>query len=54
MQNGYPPINVKFADRRKYYGGLEEYYKNEDPSPMVKMIANYVEEQLSLYLRIIS
>ena len=54
MQNGYPPINVKFADRRKYYGGFEEYYKNADPFPMVKMIAKYIEEQLSLYLRIIS
>ncbi|MGL5258220.1 MAG: Fic family protein [Proteocatella sp.] len=54
MQNGYPPINVKFADRRKYYGGFEEYYNNADHFPMVKMIANYVEEQLALYLRIIS
>lgn len=54
MQNGYPPINVKFADRRKYYGGFEEYYKNGDHSPMVKMIAKYVEEQLALYLHIIS
>ena len=54
MQNGYPPINVKFTDRRKYYGGFEDYYKNNDPSSMVKMIAKYIEEQLSLYLRIIS
>ncbi len=54
MQNGYPPINVKFADRRKYYGGFEEYYKNADPFPMVKTIAKYIEEQLSLYLLIIS
>ncbi len=54
MQNGYPPINVKFANRRKYYGGFEDYYKNNDPSSMVKMIAKYIEEQLSLYLRIIS
>ncbi len=54
MQNGYPPINVKFADRRKYYVGFEDYYKNSDPFPMVKMIAKYIEEQLSLYLRIIS
>ena len=54
MQNGYPPINIKFADRRKYYGAFEEYYKNADPFPMVKMIAKYIEGQLSLYLRIIS
>ena len=54
MQAGYPPINVKFADRRKYYAGFEAYYKNGDPSTMVKMIAQYVEEQLNLYLRIIS
>ena len=54
MQNGYPPINVKFTDRRKYYGGFKEYYKNDDPSSLIKMIAKYIEEQLSLYLRIIS
>ena len=54
MQNGYPPINVKFADRRKYYEGFEMYYKNGDSAPMVKMIAQYIEEQLNLYLRILA
>ena len=54
MQNGYPPINVKFADRRKYYEGFETYYKNGDSAPMVKMIAQYIEEQLNLYLRILA
>jgi len=28
MQNGYPPINVKFVERRKYSGRFEESYKN--------------------------
>ena len=54
MQNGYPPINVKFADRRNYYEGFETYYKNGDSAPMVKMIAQYIEEQLNLYLRILA
>ena len=54
MQNGYPPINVKFADRRNYYEGFETYYKNGDSAPMVKMIARYIEEQLNLYLRILA
>ena len=54
MQNGYPPINVKFADRRNYYEGFETYHKNGDSEPMVKMIARYIEEQLNLYLRILA
>jgi len=52
MQNGYPPINIKFADRRRYYSAFDSYYKN-DMSPMVTMVAEYVEECLDQYLQIL-
>ena len=28
IRNGYPPVNVKFTDRKKYYDAFDEYYKN--------------------------
>jgi Fic family protein len=50
MRHGYPPINVKYADRRRYYDCLEAYYKDDDEEPMVRLVAEYVEERLKQYL----
>lgn len=50
MQNGYPPINVKFADRKRYYNAFDSYYRDNDMSEMVDMVAEYVEECLSKYI----
>lgn len=50
MQNGYPPVNVKFVDRRRYYDCFDSYYSDGDSSPMVEMVAAYVEERLRWYL----
>lgn len=36
MQNGYPPINVKFADRKRYYETFYSYYRDGDASAMIK------------------
>lgn len=53
MQAGYPPINVKFTDRRKYYACFDSYYKDSDASPMVNMVGEYIKERLSQYLRLL-
>ena len=53
MQNGYPPINVKFADRRRYYQCFDAYYRDGTSEPMVKMVAEYIDEKLKQYLNII-
>jgi excisionase family DNA binding protein len=53
MQAGYPPIDVKFADRRKYYACFDSYYRDNDASPMVNMVAEYVKERLSQYLSLL-
>lgn len=53
MQNGYPPIDVKFTDRRRYYSAFDLYYRDNDPSPMIKLIAGYVDERLDKYLSVI-
>ena len=50
MQNGYPPVNVKFADRRRYYDCFDSYYRDDNAAPMVEMVAEYVEERLRQYL----
>jgi len=50
MRHGYPPINVKYADRRRYYDCLEAYYRDDDEGPMVRLVAEYVEERLKQYL----
>lgn len=50
MQNGYPPINVKFADRKRYYEAFDAYYRDGDAGAMVEMVAEYVEERLRQYL----
>lgn len=54
MQNGYPPINVKFADRKRYYDAFDNYYKDNDASTMIEIVTEYIEEQLARYLNTIS
>lgn len=46
MQHGYSPINVKFADRKKYYEAFDSYYREGDADAMVKLVAEYVQERL--------
>lgn len=52
MQNGYPPINVKFADRKRYYEAFDSYYRDNDAGTMVQLIAEYVGERLIRYMEI--
>lgn len=53
IQAGYPPIDVKFSDRRKYYACFDSYFRDNDPSPMVNMVGEYVKERLSHYLSLL-
>ena len=50
---GFPPINVKFTDRKKYYDAFDSYYRDGDATVMTDLIAEYVNEQLDKYLTII-
>lgn len=50
MQNGYPPINVKFADRKRYYDAFDNYYRDNDTRAMIEIVAEYVEERLAKYV----
>ena len=52
MQNGYPAINVKFTDRRRYYNAFEAYYRERTTAPMTQLIAEYVDERLEQYVKV--
>lgn len=49
MKKGYPPISVKFTDRRNYYECFHEYTEKNDPSKMIFMVSEYIEEELDRY-----
>jgi len=51
MQSSYPSIDVKFADRKRYYDCFDSYYKDKTATPMVAMVAEYLEERLRQYLK---
>jgi Fic family protein len=53
MQSGFPAIDVKFADRKRYYDCFDSYYKDKTATPMVLMVAEYLEERLLQYLKIL-
>lgn len=53
MQNGYSPINIKFADRKKYYDAFDKYFEYDDAGAMIELVANYVSERLEQYLTIL-
>ena len=46
IQAGYPPINVKFADRRRYYETFDDYARSGSPEAMTALITEYLEQRL--------
>ncbi len=54
IRAGFPPINVKFTDRKKYYDAFDAYYRQGDAGAMTDLIAGYVSERLDEYLSILA
>ena len=52
MQAGYPPINVKYSDRKRYYEVFDSFYRDRDASPMISIVGMAVKEQLAVFCRI--
>ncbi|MBR5686380.1 MAG: Fic family protein [Prevotella sp.] len=46
IKAGYPPINVKFSDRRRYYQAFDDYARSGSPNTMTMLIAEYLEHRL--------
>lgn len=53
MKHGYPPIDIKFKDRMKYYETFEEYHRKNNLAAMEDLIASYVNKRLDEYISIL-
>lgn len=53
IRNGYPAINIKFADRKRYYDAFDAFYRDGNADDMVLLTAEYVNERLERYLEIV-
>lgn len=53
IREGYPPINVKFADRKAYYQAFDAFSRDGDAAPMVNLMGGYVLERIGQYLGIL-
>lgn len=54
MKYGYPPIDIKYTDRKAYYDAFDDYHEKRNISTMENMFAEYINERLDKYLSIIS
>ncbi len=54
IRNGYPAINVKFADRKRYYDAFDVFYRDGKADDMTLLIGQYVRERLDKYLEILA
>ena len=53
MKEGYPPVNVKFADRAMYYDCFSHYRENDgDASQMAALVEGYAIHELKRYIEI--
>ena len=53
IRDGFPPINVKFTDRKRYYDAFDAFYRDGDADKMTELIAEYVDERLDQYLEVL-
>ena len=53
IRNGFPPINIKFTDRKRYYDAFDAYYRDGNAKPMIELLAAYISERLDKYLVIL-
>jgi Fic family protein len=53
IREGFPPINVKFTDRKRYYDAFDAYYRDGDAGKMIDLIAEYVDKRLDEYITVL-
>ncbi len=54
MKAGYPPIDIKFADRAAYYKAFDAYHVKHDLSAMEGLFVGYINARLDQYLKILA
>ncbi len=50
MKAGFPPIDIKFTDRIKYYNAFDEYHEKNNIGAMENLFAGYINDRLTMYL----
>lgn len=50
MQAGYPPINVKYSDRKRYYEAFDSYYRDQQEGTMINILLELTIECLKRYM----
>lgn len=53
MKLGYPPIDIKFTDRKAYYDAFDSYARTNSPKAMAKLFAKYLTERLRRHISIL-
>lgn len=53
IREDFPPINVKFTDRKRYYDAFDDYYRDGDAGKMIDLIAEYVDQRLDEYIALL-
>lgn len=53
IRGGYPAINVKFSDRKRYYDAFDAFYRDGNADEMINLIAGYVDERLNEYFMVL-
>ena len=49
MQAGYPPINVKYSDRKRYYEAFDAYFRDNNPIEMIEILLELIKTTLLNY-----
>ena len=53
MKNGYPPIDIKYADRKAYYDAFDTYHDKKDLTVMENLFGRSLLERIENYLNIL-
>ena len=53
MKNGYPPIDIKYTDRKAYYDAFDAYHDKKDLTVMENLFGRYLLERIEKYLNIL-
>ncbi|MBR6016680.1 MAG: Fic family protein [Prevotella sp.] len=54
IRAGLPPINIKFADKKRYYDAFDAYASTHSAKEMTMLIANYLIERMQTMINTIT
>lgn len=53
MKRGYPPINIKYSNRKAYYDAFDAYHEYGNLTPMENIFAESLLDRIDKYLNIL-